>query len=180
MTSRRPRLVAVIATVLLSSLASGQAQPTLAPPSPWLLSLPSASALGLPPLPSPRLVPIPAGDDRFVPLLKDQAAPFAGHLFDAATAMRWGNYLEQCRVRLDVDVRSERERGQVEASFWRTRAEQDRLYYGTVLSEQQKQIDRLTLPPGEPPLYARGWFLYGLGLVTASVVFGAGAYAIHR
>jgi hypothetical protein len=49
---------------------------------------------------------IPPGDDVIEPVQKGSPAPFSGQLFDTMTAMRWGNYLQQYRLRLDVDVKA--------------------------------------------------------------------------
>ena len=48
---------------------------------------------------------IPAGEDIIVPIKKGQPAPFDGQLFDANTALRWGNFLQQYKLRLDWDVK---------------------------------------------------------------------------
>lgn len=157
--------------VAVQGVALGQPAPT---------PLGSASAWALPPLAAPTVVAIPAGSDRIVSLRQGEPAPFTGHLFDPPTAMRWGNFLEQYRVRLDVDVRSERERGQVEAGFWRTRLEQDRGYYLVVIQDQQRQIAQLQLPKADLAFYERSWFAFGLGVVTAGALFGVAAYASHR
>ena len=52
----------------------------------------------------PPIVTLPPGDDVIKPLAKGKPAPFTGHLFDTDTAMRWGFWLQQYKLRLKVDV----------------------------------------------------------------------------
>src|SRR6266576_2213660 len=47
---------------------------------------------------------LPAGDDRIVTLHLSQPAPFEGQLFDNNTALRWGFWLQQYKLRLKLDV----------------------------------------------------------------------------
>jgi len=49
---------------------------------------------------------LPPGDDVIEAIQKGSPAPFSGQLFDTMTAIRWGNYLQQYRLRLDVDVKA--------------------------------------------------------------------------
>jgi hypothetical protein len=51
---------------------------------------------------------IPPGDDVIVPLVKGKPAPFTGQLFEPGTAMRWGNWLQQYKLRLRIDVEREK------------------------------------------------------------------------
>lgn len=47
---------------------------------------------------------LPPGDDQIVSLKLGQSAPFDGQLFSTNTAMRWGFWLEQYKLRLKIDV----------------------------------------------------------------------------
>lgn len=126
-----------------------------------------------PPAPSPyALTPIPPGDDRIEPVRAGQAAPFEGMLFDTKTALRWGNYLEQGRVRWQSDVEAERRVGQAETAFWRGRLESERAYYQAVVQQQSVQIQQLSQVK-EPPFYRQAWF----GAVVATVVIAGGVAA---
>lgn len=173
---RKRSVASLVALVSLLSSAPlrGQGNPPLPsgiPPAP-------PASIALPPLPSPALVPIPSGTNVIEPLQQGQPAPFTGQLFDLKTALRWGNFLEQCRVRLDVDVRTERDRGIVEAGYWRTRLEQDRASFLVIVQDQQNQIAKLSIPKAVP-FYQEGWFTFGLGAVSTGVLIGLGVYAAH-
>jgi hypothetical protein len=52
----------------------------------------------------PPIITLPPGADNIVPLLKSGKAPFSGQLFDTNTALRWGFWLQQYKLRLKSDV----------------------------------------------------------------------------
>ncbi len=53
---------------------------------------------------SPPVKEIPPGEDIIVPVKKGQPAPIDGQVFSPDTAVRWANWLQQYRLRLDWDV----------------------------------------------------------------------------
>ena len=67
-----------------------------------LLLLPLCAAAQSPPVQE-----IPPGEDEIVPVAKGQQAPFAGQLFSPDTALRWANWLQQYKYRLEWDVTRE-------------------------------------------------------------------------
>jgi hypothetical protein len=54
------------------------------------------------------IMTIPPGEDVIKSLDKGDAAPYRGHLYDTNTAMRWGFWLQQYKLRLKEDVEKER------------------------------------------------------------------------
>ncbi len=60
---------------------------------------------------------IPPGDDQIVILKKGQPAPYDGQLYSAPTALRWANWLQQLRARLELDVQKEKDTCRVETKF---------------------------------------------------------------
>ena len=76
----------------------------------------------------PAVLDIPTGQDRIVVVQQGQAAPFTGQLFDAPTALRWANWLQQYKLRLNTDVQLEVDRCGVEQKYNASvlKAEQDR------------------------------------------------------
>lgn len=66
------------------------------------LLLPSFAAAQTPPIEA-----IPPGEDKIVVLKEGESAPFPGQLFDPYTAIRWANWLQQYKYRLDADVKRE-------------------------------------------------------------------------
>lgn len=60
---------------------------------------------------------IPPGDDVIKTLKKGALAPFSGQLFSTDTAMRWGFWLQQYKLRLREDVLAEISRCEVELEY---------------------------------------------------------------
>jgi len=58
---------------------------------------------------APPIQDVPSGPDKIVPLLWGEKAPYTGQLFDQSTALRWGNWLQQYKYRLEWDVKRERQ-----------------------------------------------------------------------
>jgi hypothetical protein len=59
---------------------------------------------------------IPPGEDNITSVRKGQIVPFDGQIFDAATALRWANWLQQLRSRLELDVQKEKDACRVETT----------------------------------------------------------------
>lgn len=123
------------------------------------------------------LVPVPPGDDKVVPLEAKQAAPFAGQLFDMATALRWANYLHQCKFRLDADVAYRQRLDEVDLTLLRRQLDLAGERYDRTVKEfderfaaQQRQIVELS----SPPFYRTVWFGVVTGVVgTVAVAVGS-------
>lgn len=63
------------------------------------------------------IVTIPPGDDVIIDLGKGEPAPYPGQLFNDATAMRWGFWLQQYRLRLKLDTEKEQKECKVKLDF---------------------------------------------------------------
>lgn len=135
----------------------------------------SSSALADPPKPPAPLTPIPPGEDRIESVQQGVATPFAGQLFDNKTAMRWGNYLEQCRVRLAADVEYQWRIDQAQIDFLKTSlaAREDQLKF--VTTEYQKQLQEAR----DPAFYKTTWFGVVVGVVGTVAAVSATAYLVH-
>jgi len=83
-----------------------------------LLLTSGAQAQELPEVPDFKLEPLPAGSDRILSLPKGEPAPYSGQLFDASTALRWANYLEQYRVQLGLRERAHLHLRAAERGYW--------------------------------------------------------------
>lgn len=60
---------------------------------------------------------IPPGNDNIVYLAKGLPAPFEGQLFDNSTALRWGFWLQQYKLRLKSDVELEKQSCKINLEF---------------------------------------------------------------
>jgi hypothetical protein len=159
-----PALARIVSLVLLVSL--------LAPSRSMAQQSPATSA-AVPSPYAPKFQPIPPGKDRIEPLEQGKPAPFSGQLFDTDTALRWANYLRQCREKLILDVETERKVAEAQVSFWKKTQEEDRTFFLRQAHEQQQRILALQQPS---PWYMSPW----AGLVTGVLVGGGlvsfGAY----
>ena len=72
----------------------------------------------LPSAPQLKLDPVPPGEDVIIALPKEGKAPFDGQLFNNSTALRWGNYLEQYRLRLQVCYQQQQEFTDINQSYF--------------------------------------------------------------
>jgi hypothetical protein len=95
---------------------------------------------------------IPPGDDKIAPLKKGEDAPFDGQLFDTNTAIRWGNWLEQYRVRIELDKETQQLIHQAQINYLNQviKIEQDQ--YKQVTDVQREKIQELEkkAAEGEP------------------------------
>lgn len=137
------------------------------------------------PTAAPLLLDIPPGPDTIVPIRKGTDAPFDGQLFDNGTALRWGNWLLQYRLRLNADVELARRIGAADAELWKQRYTIVTDKYSAVTVDYQKQLlywqteaNRYKRDADNPPWYRSPWFGFGLGVVCTGLAVGLSAYAI--
>ncbi len=155
----------------------------------WLITL--ASALWFYPTiaradgPNPPLEAVPAGDDKIVPIARGQAAPFEGQLFEPMTALRWANFLQQYKYRLEWDVKRAEESCAVETHYRdvlltseeeRAQKVEDDLRWRLSTSE----IARLAAEEAarNPPWYSSMEFGMAIGAVAAIGVFALSVWAV--
>lgn len=128
----------------------------------------------------PTLTPVPAGPDIQLPLLKGDPAPLTGVLFDPATALRWANYLQQCKLRLTTDVELEKKKGEAETErvrgTFQLRLDLSQQAYLAQALRVQELEKRLT----QPPLTQTVWFGMGVGILGTVGVGALGAYLLRR
>ena len=88
------------------------------------------------------ILTIPAGDDHIMSLEKGQTAPYAGHLFDTDTALRWANWLEQYKFRLGLDAGVERAKCKVELEYRTDVTSIERARTDTIQADLQTRLQR--------------------------------------
>lgn len=120
----------------------------------------------------------PPGDDKIEPVSRGEVAPFSGQLFDTSTALRWGNYLEQCKTRLKIDVEWQRQLGQVEAVRWQTRYELVQKHNVIIEEYYQRENAHLRQELEFPPFYRTPWFGVTVGVVGTVLAVGATAWLV--
>lgn len=120
---------------------------------------------------------IPPGDDVIEPVKKGEPAPFSGQLFDTSTALRWGNWLQQYKLRLDVDVKAVEKVCKAELDYntklreidaERNKRVEDDLRVRLVASEKRNAVlyDKLN----NPSFFRSAEFGVLLGVVSSTVV----------
>ena len=134
---------------------------------------------------TPPVEPIPPGEDRIASVSVGQPAPFTGQLFDPLTALRWANWLQQYKYRLELDVGKEREMCSVEKAYRdellaaeekrAQKVEQD-LFKRLAKSEKARLMAEEELR--NPPWYSSAVFGVVVGAVASAVVFGMAIAAI--
>ena len=133
-------------------------------------------ALAEDPLPTPSIVTYPPGADNITGVKKGEPAPYAGQLFDDATALRYAMWLEQYKLRYGTDLQAQQETCKVlvarEGVYRAIEAERnaksekdlrDRL----MAAEKARFAAEETLR--NPPIWKEPGFWYGAGVVTTVV-----------
>ena len=139
-----------------------------------------------PPAALPPIQTIPPGDDVITPLRKGQAAPFTGQLFDSNTALRWGNWLQQYKYRLQWDVEKQVSVCRVEKTYRDELLAAEEKRAGAVekdLTTRLERSEQARLDAEEearnPPWYSTTTFGVVIGVVATAVVFGVAVAAVN-
>lgn len=142
-----------------------------------LLTLPRL-AWADPPSVAP-LTPVPPGEDIIIPITKGEISPIDGQLFSTESAIRWGNYLQQCRVRLTADVQLQANKDQEQINYLNQVVALEQKKYDTVVPDYQKRLqDAETALAAPTPWYKTVTFGVALGVLVAVAVGATTAYLI--
>lgn len=128
----------------------------------------------------PPVQAIPPGDDKIVVVTQGQPAPFTGQLFDNNTAVRWGNWLQQYKFRLTLDVDTQKKLDSIQLDLLTKKLELEREQYRQVTSDYQIQVATLQEELRNPPWYKSPWFGFGCGIVASVALVTATAFVIHE
>lgn len=123
---------------------------------------------------------VPPGDDKIVVVTQGQPAPFTGQLFDNNTALRWGNWLQQYKFRLTLDVDTQKKLDQIQIDLLAGKLQFERDQYKVVTGDYQVQVATLQEELRNPPWYKSPWFGFGCGIVASVVLVSATAFVIHE
>lgn len=134
----------------------------------------------------PPIEAIPPGEDVIVPLRKGQPAPFTGQLFDPNTALRWGNWLQQYKYRLEWDVAAVRKSYEVELTYKDEILTNERERAAKVekdLTDRLARAEKARLKAEEearnPPWYNTRTFGVVVGVLATAAVFGIAVAAVN-
>lgn len=144
---------------------------TLCAPLLLLVLLPGL-ARAEPPAPARPLTPVPAGADVILTLKTGQPAPADGQFFDTPTALRWGNYLQQCKTRLTLDPLYQYKLDQADLTASQKLGEAQKQEYTQMNEALQARLDALSKAMSDPPFYKTFWFGAVVGVVSAAVLVG--------
>lgn len=124
------------------------------------------------------LSPIPPGEDKIEPLTQGQVSPFSGQLFDNKTALRWGNYLQQCNARLKLDPELVRRQAQAEIDGLKAQAQLQQVAHQQIVDTYKLRIQELEKETVSPPFYRTPWFGFTLGVVGTIATVGTTALIV--
>ena len=125
----------------------------------------------------PTLPPIPPGEDRIQFLPEGRSAPYSGQLFDNDTALRWGNWLKQWKLRYEIDLNEQARLCANDRYLQQYRLELEQEKYNRMVATYQQEVTRLnTIIQTPTPWYQSPWVYVGVGVVGTVAVVGLGAY----
>jgi len=135
---------------------------------------------------APPIQPIPPGEDKIAQIKKGDPAPYDGQLFSNDTALRWGNWLLQYKLRLQQDVDYQKKILGADVQLWQHKYELSEEKYKTVVVDYQKRLsesDALARKyqdeVNNPSWYRSPVFGFAMGVVFTGVCVGAGFLAFH-
>lgn len=121
------------------------------------------------------LTPIPVGDDKIATMKLGAPAPFEGQLFDTPTALRWANYLYQCKFRLNADVVYQKKLDDADKNALQSELTLERNQYQLVTVDLQQRLQEVQGQVDHPPFYKDVWFGVAIGVVGSIGLMVAGA-----
>lgn len=124
------------------------------------------------------LQPVPPGDDVIISVKKGDPVPLAGQLFDQATALRWANYLQQCKTRLVADVELQKKVDEAQITFLNQVIDLEREKYKQVVADYQLRLGKAEAEVLSPPFYKTVWFGVTIGVVGTLLLTIATGYVI--
>lgn len=129
---------------------------------------------------APKLTPIPPGEDKITVVREKDPVPYTGQLFDNPTALRWGNYLQQCQYRLKADPELAKKLAQADTDYYKKLYEIEHSRYLLVTADYQKQLADTRSQVLDPPFYKTTWFGIVVGVVGTVAAVSATAYLVHN
>ena len=129
----------------------------------------------------------PPGEDKIEPIKKGDPAPFSGQLFEPATALRWGNWLQQYQLRLRLDVETEQAICKAQTDYLKDVRAIEKSRNAAVekdLLTRLKRAEEARLLAEEearnPAWYNTRTFGVIVGVVSTAAIFSISIYAVDQ
>jgi hypothetical protein len=122
------------------------------------------------------IVTLPPGEDAIAQMDKGDPAPFDGQLFSTDTAMRWGFWLQQYKLKLKADVERERRLSRIKLDYKNTELRIQREHAAAVIRDLQDRLLKTEKRAIEAEDDARNpsfFKTFQWGLIVGLVVTGA-------
>lgn len=117
-----------------------------------------------------KLKPIPPGPDEILDLKKDMPAPYDGKLFKYPTALRWGNYIDQCLDRWRLDVTALEKLRTADLLNVDNQRKQEVEALNTALKNERAERARVEQQlSNSQPFYTNVWFGVAVGVSAAGL-----------
>jgi hypothetical protein len=134
---------------------------------------------------TPPIQTIPSGNDKIVSLQLGQPAPFSGQLFDPPTALRWANWLQQYKYRLEFDTKLVGQQCVVETGYRDRLLEIEKARAAVVEKDLQARLlladqarANAEKEAANPAWYRTVWFGAGIGIATGLIFTSMSIWAI--
>ena len=133
---------------------------------------------------TPPIQTIPPGKDKIVPLGPGDDVPFAGQLFEPATAMRWAFWLQQWKGRYKLDIAHERNLCLARTTYQDTVLEVEKSRATAVEKDLKDRLLRTEQARSDaeyklnnPGFFQSKGFYYALGVLSTGAILGLGVWA---
>lgn len=127
------------------------------------------------------IVTIPPGDDLIIRMDKGEEAPYDGQLFSTDTALRWGFWLQQYRLRLKLDVGTAEKKCKVHLEFKDKELQIEKSRYAAVEEDLEARLVRSeqhSLEWQDEAMNPSFFRTFEFGLLVGVVITGAVSAAI--
>jgi len=130
---------------------------------------------------------VPEGEDKITPLPKGERAPYSGQLFSPDTALRWGNWIQQYRLRLKWESEYQKRTCDAEKSFLNKKLKLKEQAHDELMKDLRGRVIRLEqmnvklkYELENPAWYNTRTFGVVLGVASTVLIFGLSLWAYHE
>lgn len=115
------------------------------------------------------VVNIPAGEDKIVPMKKNEPSPFEGQLFDNDTALRWANWLVQYKQLVKTNAALQKRICEIDVNLANKKLEIEQEKNNKIVPDLEAKLAKATEEAEHPPFYRTFWFGATVGIAVASL-----------
>ena len=115
------------------------------------------------------VVNVPAGEDKIVPMRKNELSPMDGQLFDNDTALRWANWLVQYKQLLKSNAEMQKRLCAIDVNLANEKLliEQDK--NKKIIPDLEAKLAKATEEAEHPPFYKTALFGGAVGVALTSI-----------